>query len=147
MANNRPHYISGMINHINRYYNGLLKENLDKLGVSKAYGPLIMEIFHNQGISQADLARRMQFRPPSISVAIQGMEQHGFVIRKPDGHDQRQMNLFLTEKGTNAANGIVSVFEELEQTFLSGLDGEERKLLFKLLSKIERKVPEEHHEI
>ena len=51
------------------------------------------------GISQKNLAARLQITPAAVSVIVRDMEAAGWVERQPDPEDARQMRLALTERG------------------------------------------------
>lgn len=58
-------------------------------------------LFEQSGISQKDLAERLEITPAAVSTAIREMESFGLVERHPDPADARQVQLFLSEQARN----------------------------------------------
>lgn len=56
-------------------------------------------LLHQPGMSQKDLARLLQLTPAAVSVTVRDMEAAGWIERKPDLEDARQMCLALSERG------------------------------------------------
>ena len=51
------------------------------------------------GISQKEIAARLQITPAAVSTIVRDMEAMGLVERNPDPKDARQMKLYLSERG------------------------------------------------
>ncbi len=51
------------------------------------------------GISQKDLAERLQLTPAAISTSVREMERYGIITRHSDPSDARLMRLSLSDRG------------------------------------------------
>lgn len=56
-------------------------------------------LHRDPGISQKDLAERLQITPAAISTSMREMVGFGLVDRRPDPHDARLMRLHLSQDG------------------------------------------------
>ena len=56
-------------------------------------------LHRDPGISQKDLAERLQLTPAAISTSMREMVGFGLVDRRPDPHDARLMRLHLSRDG------------------------------------------------
>jgi DNA-binding MarR family transcriptional regulator len=54
---------------------------------------------HEPGISQKDIAERLQITPAAVSTAMREMEARGLIERRSDPDDARQMHLYLCPFG------------------------------------------------
>lgn len=94
---------------------------------------ILMTLSKKGSLSQRELAEKMRVTPPSITVAIQKMEQEGLLTRKHDEKDQRVIRLYITEKGKECVDELKDVFRQLEEIIFEGMSVEEKLLLRRLL--------------
>lgn len=93
---------------------------------------ILMTLSKKGSLSQRELAQKLNVTPPSITVAIQKMEQEGFLTRRHDENDQRIIRLDITGKGQRCVDSLKGVFGQLENILFDGMSVEE-KLLFRRL--------------
>jgi DNA-binding MarR family transcriptional regulator len=125
-----------MLKHIEHNHDQKIRERLDRIGIQKSFGPLLMEIYHRPGITQTELADRMHFSAPTISVTLQKMSDLGYAERKTNSGDQRLIQLYLTEMGEKTATEMHNIFTELDKEVTLPLNEDECKTLQKLLEKM-----------
>lgn len=97
---------------------------------------IMMELAHEDNVTQLELVRRTYLKAPTVSVSLQKMERDGIVMRKQDEQDLRATRVFLTEKGRAMHNQIVSKIREQKKEAESCLSEEEMQTLVSLLTKI-----------
>lgn len=112
------------------------REKLDKIGIPHSFGPVLTEISRHEGLSQCELAEKMFFKPSSVSVTIQKMEDSGYILREPHESDARQFRIFLTESGKALADKIRRTFEQVEKETFETLTPEEITELRRILEKL-----------
>ena len=105
---------------------------MEKYDLKPHQAGLLMTLSKKGSLSQRELAEKLRVTPPSITVAIQKMEQEGLLTRKHDEKDQRIIRLYLTEKGQSCVDAMKGVFGQLEEILFEGMSVEE-KLLFRRL--------------
>lgn len=98
---------------------------------------LILAILHEQdGISQRELAERLQVRPPSLSELLDKLESSGMIERRQNDTDRRMSFVFLTGEGRLAAANMAVVRQEKRRLLDAGLNRDEQAALSQLLEKL-----------
>jgi DNA-binding MarR family transcriptional regulator len=134
---------SGMLfTHIVRTHTDIIKRILEEYGIQKTYGPILKALSINQGMTQIELAGNMGITAPSMSVNLQKMDNAGFLIRKSNDADMRQIRLYLTDKGKETAEKADREIALAEKKLLESLSGDEQQELKRLLLKIIRSQTE-----
>jgi DNA-binding MarR family transcriptional regulator len=113
-----------------------IRYSLESYGVQKTYGPILKELSLSEGLTQKELAENMCITAPSMSINLQKMESAGFLIRKSDDTDMRQIRLYLTEKGKETAEKADREIALSEAKLTEALSVGEQQELKRLLIKI-----------
>ncbi len=106
-------------------------------GLPCSYRSLLyhLSVLH-PGVTQLELVKAANLKPPTVSVTLQKMERDGLVIRKDNEHDLRQTLVFLSEKGKAINERIHDSWVASDRAALSGLTNEELDTLSHLLDKV-----------
>ena len=88
----------------------------------------------NDGITQKELSGMLGIRPQSGGEIVRKLENNGYVERIPDENDSRAQRLHLTEAGIKENEKLNRQAEQ--ETVFDCLDGEEKTMLNRLLTKI-----------
>ena len=88
------------------------------------------------GLSQQELASKLQIHPSRLVSILDKLEKRGFVERRANPNDRRLYSLYLTKNGEEILEKIGKVAREHQDTLLSALSKEERDELAKLLLKV-----------
>ncbi|MHC1694851.1 MAG: MarR family winged helix-turn-helix transcriptional regulator [Eubacteriales bacterium] len=134
--------LSLLIKYTERAIGNVIHERLEKLGMKRSFGPVLMTISHREGITQSELAAHMRLTAPSVSVALQKMEENGLVEKRSDASDQRQSRLYMTDKGRELSERTDRLFKEENSRLLSCLEEGEEQQLRSLLLKLAVKASE-----
>jgi MarR family transcriptional regulator for hemolysin len=110
-------------------------------GGAPALGALL-RLADEDGISQAELARRQRVEAPSMCRMVDRLEREGLVSRERDREDRRVIRVRITPAGREAAKiGRASV-DDLEAHAFSALTPDERETLSELLGRLLAGLPE-----
>lgn len=117
----------------------------------KPHQAAILFILDRDGsMSQKELAKILHQTAPSVTNAIQKMEQKGYILRKPDEKDQRVLRVHLTEKSRTYLSQVKQTFRQMEAELFEGISKEEkeelRKILLRMLQNIEKNKDSERKE-
>ncbi len=93
----------------------------------KASRFILFTLAINDGISQNDIVRATHLKGSTISVALSKLEKEGYVKRVNDSYDQRQIRVYLTEKGSNLNEERRNLIESLDKKALKGITAKEEK--------------------
>jgi DNA-binding MarR family transcriptional regulator len=89
-------------------------------------------------LTPGQLASREGVQPPSMTRVISGLEELGYVERRPHPTDGRQAIVELSESGRGYVLETISVREAWLDRKLADLSGEEREVLSKAAEIIDR---------
>jgi DNA-binding MarR family transcriptional regulator len=88
------------------------------------------------GMSQQDLAGRLEMHASRLVAVIDALESKGLVAREANAQDRRTYSLKLTVAGDEAMQQIGQVAQRHNEAVCSGLDAGERNKLAELLGRI-----------
>jgi DNA-binding MarR family transcriptional regulator len=80
---------------INRTY----KPMLDALGITYPQYLVLSTLWESDGLGISAIAHRLALEPSTITPLVKRIEQAGFVARRRDSVDERQVQVHLTEAG------------------------------------------------
>jgi DNA-binding MarR family transcriptional regulator len=98
---------------------------------------VMIALAHEEGLTPGALSVRLGVRPPTITKTIARLQAQGMVEKRPAVNDQRQANIRLTEKGSEAIKAIEKSLRGLEKLAFKDFDKKEQKQLAKLLARVE----------
>jgi len=113
-----------------------LRGHMEKIGLHRGQGFALIHLWHNDGMSQRDLARSMHISPASVTNMLQRMERDGWIERERDETDQRVVRVHLTEKAQKTRIQAKRVFQEMEDALNAVYTAEEQSTLKRLLTKL-----------
>jgi len=133
-------------------FNHLLKRParpnpLSGQGVTLSQWALLNQIAEEPGCSQRRVADALSIAPSTVTVGVRRLEQAGFVERRPNPHDHRARQLFLTPAGQARSaralsfagqappNRSLSFRWDTLERLLAGLTAKEAETLLALLEK------------
>jgi MarR family transcriptional regulator, transcriptional regulator for hemolysin len=118
----------------------LLSKRFDQrakcLGLTRAQIQVLAYLVYHEGINQTGLADLIEIEPISLARLIDRMEQSGWVERRPDPHDRRAWQLFVTEKLKPVFDEMVEIGQEVRAEALNGLSAAERDQILELLLRV-----------
>jgi DNA-binding MarR family transcriptional regulator len=87
---------------------------LEEIGLYRGQPPVLRFLADKDGLTQTDLASRLQVTPATMTKMIQRMEKTGFVQRRSDADDQRVSRVYLTEAGRAIQAEMSAVLQTIE---------------------------------
>jgi len=96
-----------------------------------------MELWEEDGRTQANLAEALGVEPPTVTKMLQRMENVGLVDRRPDRIDRRAIRVHLTAKGRRLKTKVDKLWVELEARTVAGLSDRQQATLRSLLNSLE----------
>jgi DNA-binding MarR family transcriptional regulator len=109
---------------------------LEPLKFSPPDAGILRLLSRSPGISQQELARRLDMHASRLVAVIDALEKREFVAREPNPGDRRVYSLRLTPAGNEALTAIGAVARVHNEAICTGLDNHEREQLGTLLEKI-----------
>ncbi|MEG0154499.1 MAG: MarR family transcriptional regulator [Lachnospiraceae bacterium] len=130
------------LNHMMHLYRQLAMHILDEYGMKPHQAGILMALDRKDGLSQRELAELLRISPPSITVALQKMEQEGYLTREHDEKDQRIIRLTVTEKGESSTESVHDAFERIDEILFAKMNLEEKMLLRRLTAQMQENLLE-----
>lgn len=127
---------SMLINQIARLFEGRLRAEGERVGMAAGYRQILFFLAHHDELSQKELTEKTKLRAPTVSVALQKMENEGLVCRKGDSEDQRKSMVSLTEKGRQMDDVIRFACRDNERRMIEGFSEQEIEALKSALRKV-----------
>lgn len=128
--------IGMLINDASKFFHDHMRRETEKLGIRDGYRQMLFHLCREDGVTQLDLVRLSRLRPPTVSVTLKKMEDEGYVTRRTDPHDQRQVRVYITEKGRQVNEQIRQRIEETEKILGEPLSPEDLQELRRILLKM-----------
>lgn len=98
-----------------------------------------MAVLLNHGdLSMGALATMEQIQPPSMTRIVNGLEERGYVARRPDPHDRRQCLVTVTEPGRQVLLANRRRRDEWLAVRLAELEPDERAVLRRAIEILEK---------
>jgi DNA-binding MarR family transcriptional regulator len=110
---------------------------LSQVGLHPGQEALLMELWREDGRTQANLAESLGVEPPTVTKMLQRMEAADLVSRRPDASDRRAIRVHLTAKGRRVRGRVEKLWAELEAETVAGLSDRQLATLRNLLNAME----------
>lgn len=121
---------------IQRLHFRLLQEELEKQDIHPGQPPMLMLVEHSEGITQNEIAEKLNIRAATVAIMLRRMERAGLIERKHDEKDKRVQHVFLTEKGRNVCRILKEQAEKIEKIATEGFSEIEKQELARLLDHV-----------
>src|ERR1700748_537243 len=113
MAIRRLDSLGYQIGLLGRLFDRRLQEVLKSCGVAPGqFAPLVM-LYEQDGLTQAELCRRINVEQPTMANTLERMERDRLVKRKADMIDRRRAHVFLTQKAKDARAQVMDGVREV----------------------------------
>ncbi|HOJ89117.1 MAG: MarR family winged helix-turn-helix transcriptional regulator [Pseudothermotoga sp.] len=121
---------------IQRLHFRILQEELEKHDIHPGQPPMLILIEKNNGITQNEIADKLNVRAATVAIMLRRMERAGLIQKRQDENDRRVQHVYLTEKGKNICGILKERAERIEQIAMQGFSESERQELVKLLDRV-----------
>jgi DNA-binding MarR family transcriptional regulator len=109
---------------------------LAPLKLTPADAGILHLLSHSPGISQQDLARKLDMHASKLVAVIDALEEKALAVREANAQDRRIYSLRLTDAGEEKLRAIGEVARAHNEAICFGLDPAERAALSRLLQRI-----------
>lgn len=134
--------IGYLVRHAHRAFDRVLSAELAPLDVLTGQWSALRVLWHEDGISQVELATRMRIEKASLTALLVAMENFDLITRSSDPQDGRKLIIKLTAKGRRIKGRLVPIAESVNTVATRGLSQQElatlRDLLLRLIVNLEK---------
>src|SRR5688572_1023956 len=120
--------------------NRLVRREFDRqvrpLGLTRAQWMFLFQLSRQPGVSQSELAGRLQMEKISVSRQAGRLQRAGWIERRDDADDRRAYHLFLTPRAARVVNKLDHMATGLHADYLRGVPPARRSALVADLTRI-----------
>jgi DNA-binding MarR family transcriptional regulator len=109
-------------------------------GVHEGQQFVLRCLWHEDGLSPGEIARRLGLATPTVTRAATRMEAAGLLRREPHPHDGRMIRLRLTDRGRALEKDVDAEITRVTDRALAGLSPDDRDTLTRALETIQRNL-------
>lgn len=131
---------STLLKKANRLLIKKANELLKPYKITHAYTYFLMELYNQDGLTQAEMHKRIGIEQPTAVRTLDRMERDGFILRKPSPDDRRVVLIYLTEKAQHCKNEIDKCAAQLNELALTGFNEEEKINLNQMLKRLNQNL-------
>lgn len=124
-----------LINDLARRYAAALQTRIKPMGLSTGVFPIMVQLWEEDGLTQAELVRRIGIEQATMANTLARMQRDGLIDRRPSEADGRAQEVRLTEKGRSLRAPAIDAALSVNANALSAFSDEERAQFLELLSK------------
>ena len=125
-----------LINRTARAFANRLAAELRPFDIGIGQWAVLVHLWGTDGLTQAQLARRVAIEQPTMVRTIDRMERDGLVTRTPHPSDRRATRIALTERGRRLRDKLVPLAARVNSVATEALTDEEVATLRRLLAKL-----------
>ncbi|MDR0297602.1 MAG: MarR family transcriptional regulator [Streptococcaceae bacterium] len=142
MSEQTNHLLSlfGRLLHDPRFMMGLRMEQMSRKfqqrGARTGARGLLVLLWEKDGLSNAEIAEKLDIRPSSVTSQVKILEEKGFAERRVDENDARSSRVFLTEIGREQQTKKTERHTGVSEEIFGTLSSDEQNQLSILLEKL-----------
>lgn len=136
MAKERERSIGRLISILHRQARVYFYRKLGPYGLGHGQMPVLMHVFHHEGITQHDISEHFHLDKGSTSSLIRSLEKNNFIQKTQDEEDKRAFNLYITDKTRELMPEFRKIFQGWTNILLIGFTNEEGEQAFDLLNRM-----------
>ena len=110
------------------------KPMLDKVDLTYTQYIVMMVLWEKKAVTTKELGQRLFLDSGTLTPLLKKMESKGLLTRKRSKHDERNLDVTITEKGERLKEQAIEI--PVQMAKCSQLDSEEALMLYKTLYKI-----------
>ena len=144
MSESKIFKATGMLMHTGRLHKAMIDARVKDIGIHRTQHRILMHLARHEKLpSQKELAEHLDITPAAVTGALKKIEHDGYVERTL-GHDNRYMELRITDKGRALVQETKRLFSEADASIFEGFSDEELDLYISSLEKLESNIKKQH---
>lgn len=137
MANEHDNeFLTPLICQISRMAALHMGREMTKLGLGPGQFVFLMELYHEEGLSQDELSRRVNFDKSNTSRALGNLEKYGLIRRERDVQNHRIKKIYLEKKAHDIKKAFTRVQSDWDDAILTGFSGKKKAGIRSILREI-----------
>ena len=125
-----------LLREANIAFNRVLRVRLAEHGITFGQFQHLRHLWEGDGLSQAELSRRIGIERASSTSVLDGLERAGLIRRERDGGDRRRLIVFLTPEGAALRAPLWDCARRTNVDARQGLGAERTAAVFETLQMV-----------
>jgi DNA-binding MarR family transcriptional regulator len=125
-----------LVNQLAKQMRLRLEARLAGYGVPPGQFALLLVLWEEAGLTQSEIARRLDFEQPTVANTLKRMIRDGLVQSSPDPASRKQVLVFLTEKARQLCVPLIAEAKAVNAEAVAALTAEEAAGLQKSIAKV-----------
>lgn len=117
-----------------------LQIKIEPYGVTLGMWYFLRALWHEDGLTQRELSKRIGTMEPTTLSAIRSMESRGLVRRVQNKTDRRKWHVCLTPKAQNLKRDLIPLARDVVKTSVSSLGAREVQEFLHALSEVQKNL-------
>ena len=123
-----------LINEISKIFEDIISKHPEMNELSEKTSRLIlMQLSSSDGLTQSQLVKATHMKGSTVSLAINKMEEKGYVVRENNPYDMRSVRVYITRRGMELSEKIRGIIGKIEESVLKDLTKKDENNLTSLL--------------
>ncbi|HZQ37117.1 MAG TPA: MarR family transcriptional regulator [Dehalococcoidia bacterium] len=131
---------TAVIGRLHRRMRHRLDHRLERYGLTGVQWTVLGHLGNEDGLSQAELQRRLAIEGATLTHIVQRLERDGFIRRSCDPEDRRRQRVWLSEKSRGLLPELAAIVAEHRAFVQRGLSADEVATLSSLLRRLEENL-------
>jgi len=136
VADDRDEALSETFWAVARRLRRISRETLAPWEISPSHSRALGVLIRHGEMRLSDLSEHLRIAARSTTEVVDGLQEHGFLERRPDPHDRRAILVSLTDQGKRAGEAIRSARTAEAERFFGVLSDTDRRHLARILRKL-----------
>lgn len=125
-----------LANHMARLFFAGLSRRIRPLGLAPAQFMVLLELWEEEGLSQAELVTRLDVEQATMANTLARMERDGLIDRRPSPTDRRARLAFLTDRARALHAPAIAAAQAVNADALAGLDPQEQQQFVGMMTRV-----------
>lgn len=135
-----PKYIGQMLYVASRVHRNLADEIFSQIGLHRGQVPVFLELSLEDGMTQSDLAQKMELTQATLTNMLHRMEAGNLVFRVNDPSDGRISRVYLTDYGKSIVTKALELANKLDGITFANFSLDEMVMMNKFLERIHTNI-------
>lgn len=136
MAIRRQDSLGYQIGLLSRLFDRALENELAAFNVLPGQFPALVMLYQKDGLTQADLCKRINVEQPTMANTLNRMERDGLIERIADPDDKRRSRIHLTTRAKEFKDALMEKARAVPHQAFASLDSADQDKVFSLIGRM-----------
>ena len=115
---------------IGRLFGRALERAIAPTGVPVGQFAVLLSLWEEDGLTQSEIARRLDFEQPTIANTLKRMQRDGLIVMVPDPFNRRKILARLTRRAVELRGPLIALASRINDQVVAQLSHEDINRLY-----------------